>query len=118
MEDQLTDQLNFLLLSQRQIVLLAAFSITMINFRKTNKIYNSNDRFFIYFAVILFIYAISVGIKSAMDFNDYISDVESENEPLTNKKMVERAKTWVYFTYALLVMICFVLFSIYLVVIE
>ena len=118
MEDQLTDQLNFLLLSQRQIVLLAAFSITMINFRKTNKIYNGNDRYFIYFAVILFIYAISVGIKSAMDFNEYISDIESENEPLTNKKMVDRAKTWVYFTYALLVMIAFVLFSIYLVVIE
>jgi len=118
MEDQLTDQLNFLLLSQRQIVLLAAFSITMINFRKTNKIYNGNDIYFIYFAVVLFIYAISVGIKSAIDFNDYIAEVESGAEALVNEKMVNRAKTWVYFTYALLFMMVFVLFSIYLVVIE
>ena len=97
--EQLSTQLNFLLLSQRQMILVAAFSVAIATFATNIK---KLDVAFI--SIMLLIYSLAVGITAAVDFNNYIEDVKNDttNGPLEEDelRLVNRSKKWVYFTYA------------------
>ena len=66
-------------------------------------------------AFSIFIYSCLYGVKSAIDFTQYIHYMESRKdikEPY--KSQIQQWKTWVWFTYiyiALLVIICFVIWT-------
>ena len=69
--DQLTSQLNFLLLAQRQMILLGAFSVAIATFGhniKTSKIFRKI--YISYLVLVLLAYSIAIGVKSSLDFND------------------------------------------------
>ena len=95
--EQLTPQLNFLLLSQRQMILVAAFAVAIATFAK-----NIKQVYIAYISLILLSYSLAVGIKAAVDFNAYIEDVLNDDPELEKdeKSLVNRSKTWVYFSYA------------------
>jgi hypothetical protein len=104
--EQLSTQLNFLLLSQRQMVLLSAFGVALASYA------NASNRFILnYFALILFSYAIAVGVKSTSDFSDYIEDVRKDTPPLEpdELRMVERSAKWVNHSYVLFALISLLL---------
>lgn len=102
---QASTQVNFLLLAQRNMILVTAFALTLATFIK-----NFNYPFVSEIIVILFSYSIAVGIKSALDFNAYIDDVFKENQGTGNngilddsdKNLLNRWYEWVYFTYTLI----------------
>ena len=100
--DQATNQLNFLLLAQRNMILISAFSLALATF-KTNFDYPLMK----YFVIVLFSYAIAVGVKSAQDFNLYIEDAKVD-EPLLDEreiKLLNCYKEWVWSTYCLIAII-------------
>ena len=104
--EQATAQLNFLLLSERNMILLSAFSLALASFKRTFE--HSLLRYFI---VFLFAYAIAVGIKSAIDFQEYIKDVRKENLTSSESKLIDSYEGWVYFTYTLIGLIIFILLT-------
>jgi len=94
--EQLSTQLNFLLLSQRQMILVAAFSVAIATFATNiKKLYVS------YLSLMLLAYSLAVGITAAVDFNNYITDVKNDTPKLDDDelRLVNRSKKWVYFTY-------------------
>ena len=95
--EQATTQVSFLLLAQRNMILIAAFSLTLATFRKS-----FNYPFISEIIVVLFAYAVGVGVKSIDDFNAFISDVKQEDLDNTEKDLLERWRQWVYFSYVLL----------------
>jgi len=105
--DQLSTQLNFLLLSQRQMIITSALGLAILNFStsltgtlKLKKIYLT------YLSLTLLLYSIAVGVKAAMDFADFIKNVKSEstlNSAETN--FANRSKTWIYYSYFLIAII-------------
>ena len=107
---QASSQLNFLLLSHRNMVLISVFAITITTFAKQFK-YN----YIKYLAILLFIFALASGAKSAADFNAYMQDVREANTDATNPlnlddndlALLDRWSTWVYFSYFLLAIIAF-----------
>lgn len=104
--DQLSTQQNFLLLSQRQMILVSAFGVAIATFGNNIKSNVSIKKIYLaYLSLVLFGYAIATGIKASVDFNDYISDVKEENPSLDKNELslVNRAKAWVYFSYVLIV---------------
>ena len=104
--EQLSTQLNFLLLSQRQMILIAAFSVAIATFATNIK---KLDVAFI--SIMLLVYSLAVGITAVVDFNNYIEDVKNDTTNGTNGlepdelRLVNRSKKWVYFTYAQIVII-------------
>lgn len=102
--EQLSTQLNFLLLSQRQMILIAAFSVAIATFATNIK---KLDVAFI--SIMLLVYSLAVGITAVVDFNDYIEDVKNDTTNGTLEedelRLVNRSKKWVYFTYAQIVII-------------
>lgn len=107
--EQASSQLNFLLLSQRNMLLVSAFSLALATF-KTSFDYPLMK----FLVVILFAYAIAIGAKSIEDFNAYIKDTRNETSPSLDDKekgLLDRYEQWVYFTYTLLGIIIFILFT-------
>lgn len=100
--EHLTPQLNFLLLSQRQMILLSAFSVALATFAS-----NVKKRQVYYLSLTLLIYAIAVGITAAVDFNNYIDDAKKDTPALEQDELefVKRSQKWVYFSYAQIVII-------------
>ena len=109
--EQLSTQLNFLLLSQRQMILIAAFSVAIATFASNIK---KLDVAFI--SIMLLVYSLAVGITAAVDFNDYIEDVKNDTTNGPNGlepdelRLLNRSKKWIYFTYAQIVIISILAF--------
>lgn len=106
--EQASCQVNFLLLAQRNMILISAFSLSFAAFKN-----NFNYPLVRYFVVILFSYAIAVGVKSALDFKAYIKDAREDEPTLAANEMdlLNRYEEWVYFTYTLLVIIIIILLT-------
>lgn len=104
--DQASSQLNFLLLSERNMILLSAFSLALASFRRS-----FNHPLLRYFIVFLFSYAIAVGIKSGLDFQEFIRDVKEENLNTNERKLIENYSSWIYFTYVLTGFVIFILLT-------
>lgn len=106
--DQASNQLNFLLLSQRNMILVSAFAVALATFSTNQKKY----RYFKYLILMLFIFAIASGAKSASDFSDFIKKTRDETvtPALTSdeKELLERWEQWLYFSYTLLGIISFI----------
>ena len=103
--DQLSEQQNFLLLSQRQMILVSAFGVGIATFGHNIKSNGTIKKIYLaYLSLMLLGYAIATGIKASIDFNDYISDVKEEKPSLDKNELslVNRTKTWVYFSYVLI----------------
>ena len=115
--EQLSTQLNFLLLSQRQMILISAFSVALMTFSDSMKQRDAKGAYFIYLAVVLLVYAIAVGSKASSDFNSYISDLDAITDP-DELDMISRASSWVYFSYALLGVLATVLLLVCLVIVK
>tara|TARA_Y100000310_G_C20424681_1_gene688450 strand:+ start:300 stop:668 length:369 start_codon:yes stop_codon:yes gene_type:complete len=102
--EQLSTQLNFLLLSQRQMILIAAFSIAIAAFAT-----NIKKLHIAFISITLLVYSLAVGITAAVDFNNYIEDVKNDTTPTPLEpdelRLINRSKKWVYFTYAQVVII-------------
>jgi uncharacterized membrane protein YidH (DUF202 family) len=114
--EQLSAQQNFLLLSQRQMILVSAFAVALFNYKNTlaSKKY-PRQKLFSYISFILFAYAIATGIKAAVDFRRYANDTKKElagkNDEL---QLLDRAEEWMYFSYLLIVLVVVVMFTFYL----
>lgn len=100
--EQLSTQLNFLLLSQRQMILVAAFSVAIATFSKNIKKMHVS-----YISLMLLGYSLAVGITAAVDFDSYIQDVKNDEPPLQDDelRLLNRSKKWIYFTYIQVVII-------------
>ena len=115
--EQLSSQLNFLLLAQRQMILVGAFAVAIATFGhniKTSKIFRKV--YITFLVLVLLAYSIAIGIKSALDFNGYIAEILDNKSSLHEDeiKMVNRSKTWVYFSYfliAIVVSLNFIIFK-------
>jgi len=109
--DQLSTQLNFLLLSQRQMILTSAFAVALLtlsnNIRKSFKF---KRIYIIYLSISLFLYSLMVGFKAALDFEDYIGEVKEEGSLSKNDlSMLKRSKSWIWYSYSLIVILLLVL---------
>ena len=109
--DQLSSQLNFLLLSQRQMILTSAFAIGLLTFqnnvRKTSEL---KKIYIIYLSVVLLIYGISTGMKAILDFEDYLEEVKQESDMTKNEiSMIKRSNSWRYYSYSLIAIILFII---------
>ena len=96
--EQLSTQLNFLLLAQRQMILVSAFAVSLIIFWSKEK-----GAPLMFLSFLLFGYAVAVGIKSSLEFSEFIKDVRND-VPLQDdeKRLVDSASTWAYFSYVLI----------------
>ena len=104
--EQLSTQLNFLLLSQRNMIIVSAFSVALATFA-----HNTKKLEFRWLAMLLFVYSIAVGITAAVDFNNYINDTKNDNVVLEEDeiKMINRSQKWIYFTYAQVAIISYLI---------
>lgn len=107
--EQLSSQLNFLLLAQRQMILVSAFAVSLIIFSS-----NKKGLSMLLLSFTLFIYGIAIGIKSSLEFNDFITDVKND-APLEDdeKRLVNNCHSWIYFTYVQIAIICLIIISFY-----
>ena len=114
--EQLSSQQNFLLLSQRQIILVSAFSVALLTYKGnlSSKKY-PRKVLFSYISFVLFVYAIATGIKSAVDFYSYADDTRKElaGKP-DEEKLLSRAEEWLYFSYLLILLVVILMFIFYL----
>ena len=96
--EQLSTQLNFLLLAQRQMILVSAFAVSLIIFWNKKK-----GAPLMLLSFLLFAYSVAVGIKSSLEFTEFIKDVKND-VPLQDdeKRLVDSASTWAYFSYVLI----------------
>jgi hypothetical protein len=105
--DQATQQLNFLLMAQRNIVLISAFAITLATFKK-----NFDYPFMDFLVLVLLIYSIGVGVKSALDFDAYVKDAKEDTGATDNElDLLARYEEWVYFTYILIGIVIFIILT-------
>ena len=101
--NQSSSQLNFLLLAQRNMILIFAFSLTFLAFST-----NLRKRFLIMFIMsCLLIYSLAIGIVSIINYNKYDNKTRSDLGPLTSDneaeiEMMNDWYRWTYFTYVLL----------------
>ncbi|MCH9622044.1 MAG: hypothetical protein S4CHLAM20_14780 [Chlamydiia bacterium] len=106
MFSQGSTQLNFLLLSQRNMILIFAFALTFMVFAN-----NFEHRHMV--RVIMFcllIYSVALGIVSIINYNNYISKTRKElnNEKADGELIDDELQIlsdwgrWIYFSYALL----------------
>ena len=97
--DQISGQINFLLLAQRNMILLTAFSLACVVFLKKSE-YPTSAKIL---CIFLFSYAIAIGVKSSEDFMAYMDQVLSNQKGNPeNIKLLNKWKEWVYFTYVLI----------------
>lgn len=99
--NQASSQLNFLLLSQRNMILVSAFSIALANFSIIK-----NYEYFKYYIFFLYIFAIATGVKALQDFKKFI--IDTKDEPTTNSKekdLLDNWLGWIYYSYALIFVI-------------
>ena len=111
--NQASSQLNFLLLSQRTVILISAFNIAFASFASTKEYYLSK-----FLVLILFIYSIAYGIVAAMDFNNYIKETEEDIRCGTidagkqrELDLLKNFKKWSYFSYALVGIVIFIMLT-------
>lgn len=104
---QLSTQQNFLLLSQRQMILVSAFGVALMTYKNNlpSKKYPRNVLFG-YISFVLFVYAVALGIKAAVDFQHYADDTRKELSGQPDElELLERAEQWMYFSYVLIVLV-------------
>lgn len=101
-------QVNMLLLSQRNMVLVSAFAITLQTFSNNFK-YN----YIKYLAVLLFIFAIASGSKAVADFNKYINDVRrsGQTDPF-EIDLINRWAAWADYSYFMLAIVSFIFLNV------
>ena len=106
--EQASGQLNFLLLAQRNMILISAFSLALATFKG-----NFNYPLMRYFVIVLFAYAIAVGVKSIDDFNAYIKDTRNDTPALDDneKNLLNRYEDWVIFSYILIGIIVIIMLT-------
>jgi len=104
--NQGSTQLNFLLLSQRNMILIFAFSLTFMVFASSLK-----HRYMVRFILLcLLFYSVALGIVSIINYNNYIRLTRRElnsEKGLTEivddeLQILNDWGKWVYFSYALL----------------
>ena len=100
--NQASQQLNFLLVAQRSMVIITAFSVALTTFYANNK-----KQYYMlkYLVPLLLAYAAAIGIKSTIDFNKYMKDVNNDALQDDDKKLLDTWKTWEYFNYPLIILI-------------
>lgn len=109
---QASTQLNFLLLSQRTMILVAAFTVAFANF-------SNNDSYPLskYLVVILFSFSIAYGLVAVNDFNKYISDAKESyvgsitSEDQRELDLLNTFEKWTYFSYTLVGIIIFIMLT-------
>lgn len=106
MFNQGSTQVNFLLLSQRNMILIFAFALTFMVF--------SNDlkhRYMVRFIMVcLLVYSVALGIVSIINYNNYIAKTRRElNDEKAEEELIDDELQilndwgrWIYFSYALL----------------
>ena len=105
---QASTQVNMLLLSQRNMVLVSAFAITLVSFAPNFK-YN----YIKYLAILLFIFAIASGSKSVQDFNVYIKDTrDSPNTQGAERELLDRWADWADYSYFMLAIVSFIFLNV------
>lgn len=109
--NQATSQLNFLLLSQRTVVLLVGFNIAFATFISKRDYYLSR-----FLVMVIFIYSIAYGIVAAVDFNKYIKDTKEEIKinPENKEKELELLDSfgkWSNFSYVLVSIVIFIMLT-------
>lgn len=105
---QASTQVNMLLLSQRNMVLVSAFAITLVSFAPNFK-YN----YIKYLAFLLFIFAIASGSKSVEDFNIYIKDTrDSPNTQGAERELLDRWANWADYSYFMLAIVSFIFLNV------
>lgn len=101
-----SSQLNFLLLSQRNIILIFALSLTFAAFSASFKY-----RYLIRFIMFTFlVYAFAVGIVSVINYNNYMRRTKNELDQreqddqnvIDERDVLNEWSRWVYFSYVLL----------------
>ena len=55
--------------------------------------------------MLLLLYGVAIGVKSTIDFNKYIKDIDNDSLQDDDKKLVDSWKQWEYFNYPLIVLI-------------
>ena len=106
MFSQASSQLNFLLLAQREMVIIYGFCLTFM-------VFGSSLKHRLMLRVIiscLLVYSVAVGIVSVVIYNKYIENTRKElktekadGEVISDElQMLKDWEVWVYFTYALL----------------
>ena len=104
--NQATNQLNFLLLSQRTMVLISAFSVAFAGF-------NLDDAYPLkkYLVVSLFVLSIAYGLVAAEDFKKYIKDAKKVVSSDDELELLETFEKWTYFSYTLVGIIIFIMLT-------
>lgn len=105
---QASTQLNFLLLTQRNMILVMAFSLTFLGFSTTFR-----SRIMIRLIIFSFlIYSLLLGIISTIDYREYM---EKTRDEITRQNfddgldLLDNWANWVNFTYALLALNCLII---------
>ena len=114
--DQLSTQQNFLLLAQRQMILVSAFSVALLTY-KSNLPTQKYPRhaLFGYISFVLFAYAIATGVKSAIDFQKFADDTRKEISGKQDElELLQRAEDWMYFSYLLIFLVVALMIIFYL----
>lgn len=99
--NQASTQLNFLLLSQRNMILVMAFALAFLGFA-------TNFKHRIIIRVLIFsllVYSFLLGLFSTIDYKDYIGKTREELERQNfddGEDLLDTWSNWVNFTYALL----------------
>lgn len=105
---QASAQLNFLLLSQRNMVLVGAFAVTLQTFSETFKYH-----YIRYTALLLFIYGIASGTKAVIDFNFFMEDaINDANTNAQERELLKRWQEWSDYSYFMLAIIGFILLNV------
>lgn len=105
---QASTQVNLLLLSQRNMVLVSAFAITLVSFAPNFK-YN----YVKYLAILLFIFAIASGSKSVEDFNAYIKDTKTnDSSDPAELDLLNRWASWSNYSYFMLAIVSFIFLNV------
>ena len=106
---QASTQVNMLLLSQRNMVLVTAFAITLQTFSVNFK-YN----YIKYLAILLFIFAIASGSKAVQDFNKYIKDTKegSDTPDASESALLDSWSEWANYSYFMLAIVSFIFLNV------
>lgn len=99
--NQASTQLNFLLLAQRNMILIYAFALAFMGFSVT--FYHRNMVRILIFSLL--IYAIAVGSVSTIDYLDFVKKTRSElveRDFDDGLDLLDQWENWTNFTYALL----------------
>ena len=99
---QASQQLNLLLVAQRSMVIITAFAVALSTFYAGNR---EKYDLLKYIVPLLLAYAAAIGIKSTIDFNKYMNDINDDTLQDDDKELLKSWKTWEYYNYPLIVLI-------------